>query len=76
MAAKNSNMAQPEKLSWWDRWFNRYRKTPVDKGSEKWAMYSRTTGEERPNSGYQREWVMYLVVDRVTGSETLEKEYL
>lgn len=67
-------MAQPEKISVWDRWFNRYRREIVEEGTELWV--------KRPHDcdllkyEYQRQFVKYKIIDRVTGSERIEKEYL
>lgn len=65
-------MANPEKLSLWDRIFNRYRRSIHSRGSEKWANYQYGL----LISNYTRDYVEYLVIDRVTGSEGIEKEYL
>ncbi len=65
-------MAQPEKLSLWDRIFNRYRKEIAEEGSETWTNYEIP---ECPRK-YTRNFVKYRVIDRVTGSETIEKKYL
>ncbi len=78
-------MAQPEKISLWDRCFNRYRKTIHQRGEEPWCRkYSSTpyndalnrAGQKIPGSEWDRNWVEYLIVDRVTGSEKIEKVYL
>lgn len=68
----NINKYQPEQLSLWDRWFNRYKKVPIERGNESWSHY---------NYGYyifsyNRDFVVYDVVDRLTGSFTIKKEYL
>jgi hypothetical protein len=68
-------MANPEKLSLWDRWFNRYKRTVKARGSEPWSIFNRY-GEKIPTSTYSRSYVEYLVTDRLTGSERIEKEYL
>lgn len=62
-------MAEPEKLSLWDRFFNRYKKIIKKEGSETWEYYY--SGIE-----FKRCFVEYLIIDRLTGSETIEKEYL
>ena len=78
-------MAQPEKISIWDRWFNRTRKTVVERGEEQWfRRYTNEpinqvqglAGKKIPNSEYLRNWVEYSIVDRVTGSEEIVREYL
>jgi hypothetical protein len=68
-------MANPEKLSLWDRWFNRYKRTIHKRGSETWNIFN-IYGEKIPTSNYSRSYVEYLVIDRLTGSERIEKEYL
>lgn len=67
----------PEKLSLWDRWFNRYREEVHQRSSEAWT---RTTtyndvpiGEPRR---FTRDWVEYRVIDRLTGSERIRRDYL
>jgi hypothetical protein len=65
-------VANPEKLSLWDRFFNRYRKTIHNKGEESWFIVQYGVKQYT----YARCFVEYLVVDRLTGSETLKKEYL
>lgn len=68
----NENM---EKLSLWDRFFNRYRRVVVEEGRETWRRHY-THGPIVPNSEYTRKYVKYKVIDRVTGSETIEMVYL
>lgn len=67
---------QLEKLSLWDRIFNRYRKTIRKQGSETWTNRNYHYGIEMDKYEYTRNYVEYTVTDRVTGSETIEKEYL
>lgn len=67
-------MAQPEKLNLWDRLFNRYRKEIITEGEETW--FNRCGNIRVPNSEYQRRYVKYKSIDRVTGSETIEIQYL
>ncbi len=57
-----------EKLSLWDRLFNRYHKEIHRQEIERW----------RNNRGFEwmRTYVEYRVTDRVTGSVTIEREYL
>lgn len=67
-------MATPEKLSLWDRLFNRYRREIVQQGQSTF-LYEKY-GYMLPGSEHTRDWVLYRVIDRVTGSEELEKVYL
>jgi hypothetical protein len=69
---------QLEKLSLWDRFFNRYRKTIRNKGSETWIRrhYNYSYDGEVYKYEYLRNYVEYTIIDRVTGSETIEKVYL
>ena len=67
-------MIPTEKLSLWDRWFNRYRKTVHSRGTDEW--YQTHRGIKLPNSDFQREWIEYLITDRITGSQTIEKVYI
>ncbi len=71
---------KPEKLNLLDRLFNRTRKEIVERGEENWQKYYRNQwdGSISPNSvfNYKRSFVIYKIIDRVTGSETLKKEYL
>lgn len=66
-----------EKLSLWDRWFNRYRREVHRRGKERWhttyTYYGAPMGEPRH---YARTWVEYKVIDRLTGSFTIERDYL
>lgn len=64
----------PEQLSLWDRWFNRYRETPYKRGSEQWCQ--RLEDVKIPGTEYDREYVIYKVVDRLTGSVRLQKRFL
>jgi len=64
----------PEKLNLWDRLFNRYRKRVSRRGAETITIYA--NGVPIPGSQHQREYVEYEVTDRLTGSVTIEKEYL
>ena len=68
-------MATPEKLSIWDRLFNRYKKTIHKKGSDKWFR-TNSLGYRIEGSDYSRDYVEYLITDRFTGSETIKREYL
>ena len=64
----------PEKLSLWDRLFNRYRTTVINEGSENW--FKSLNGVKLKNSDYVRNYVKYKRVDRVTGSEEIYIKYL
>jgi hypothetical protein len=66
-------MATPEKLNLWDRFFNRYRKEILQRGEETWRVHD-WAGLELMR--YSRVYVDYKVIDRVTGSETIKREYL
>lgn len=63
---------QPEKLGIWDRLFNRYRREIVKQGAETWIHHRNSIAMYE----YNRNFVIYKVIDRVTGSERIEKEYL
>ena len=69
---------QPEKLNLWDRFMNRYRKEVHSRGSDAWSNVKTFNGYpiESTRHHYQRDWVEYKTVDRLTGSETIEREYL
>ncbi len=64
----------PEKLSLWDRWFNRYRREVHQRGSATW--HRTYDGMKLAGSDFTRRWVEYRVIDRLTGSERLEREYI
>ncbi len=64
----------PERLNLWDRLFNRTRKEVADRGRSEWKRYDGDTGREITT--FYRTWVDYRVIDRLTGSETIEREYL
>ena len=65
-----------EKLNLWDRIFNRHRREIVERGHETWRRsWDDNSGFSKSNE-YIREFVIYKVVDRVTGSEEMEKVYL
>lgn len=66
-------MSTPEKLNLWDRIFNRERREMIDKGEERWGRWS-PIGIKLHD--YMRCYVDYRVIDRVTGSERIEREYL
>jgi hypothetical protein len=67
-------MAQPEKLNLWDRFFNRYRKEIVEEGVETWVK--RPYDCELLKYKFNRNFVKYKIIDRVTGSEEIEIDYL
>lgn len=77
IANVDANMT--EKLNLWDRIFNRYKRVILEEGMETWyRTYTDYIGvtHNLPNSDYVRSFVKYKVIDRVTGSETIEKVYL
>jgi hypothetical protein len=85
-------MNTPEKLSLWDRFFNRYKTLIKEEGKETWTesiTINKFYGGEYigqhyildekgmpKRRSYIRNYVVYRVIDRITGSETLEKRYL
>jgi hypothetical protein len=66
-------MAQPEKLNLWDRIFNRKRQEIVSEGQETWDYHC---GGVEIGAPFIRYFVKYKIINRVTGSETIEKVYL
>ena len=58
-----------EKLNLWDRFFNRYKKIIHKRGSETWIKIP-------TQQKYVRNYVDYMIIDRISGSETIEREYL
>lgn len=72
------DLYKPEKLNLWDRLFNRYKYLPVNKGSEEWSkrFINRYYGYVGEKTIYYRDFVEYHKIDRLTGSYTIEKEYL
>ena len=67
-------MAQPERLRLWDRLFNRRRREIMEEIEETW--YQTYEGKKLQGSEYIRKKVKYKVIDRVTGSETIEYRYV
>jgi hypothetical protein len=70
-----------EKLSLWNRFFNRYKRVIIEDGKETFSEYYPLSdflypGQKIPNSDYERCFVKYKIIDRLTGSERIEKEYL
>ncbi len=65
-----------ERLSLFDRIFNRYRKEIIERGSETWTQRYGCFGVITDKYDFNRQFIVYKVIDRVTGSETIEKEYL
>ncbi len=65
---------QPEKLSMWDRFFNRTKKIAVEQGTENWSQASPYFQNYKRE--YSRNYVIYHIIDRLTGGFTIEKEYL
>jgi len=71
----------PEKLNLFDRFFNRYKKEIIERKCEIWCQkyegsYFPLAGKNIEGSDYKREVVIYKIIDRLTGSETIEKKYL
>ncbi len=70
-------MNTPERLNLWDRLFNRYRKEVADRGQSLWQTTHTYGGVVIGEpSEYYRNWVEYRIIDRLTGSETIKREYL
>lgn len=72
-------MSQPEKLNLWDRFFNRYRKVIVEEGTEDWVRtkwFKSWDGLRKIETPISRTFVKYKIIDRLTGSEEIELEYL
>lgn len=63
------------KLSLWDRLFNRYTRTVIARGQNTY-YYADHRGNRVPSTEHIREWVEYKVVDRVTGSERIERKFI
>lgn len=77
MKLDNNYKFEPEKLSLWDRFFNRRRKIVIEEGREGWCNYRRDEFSINVHEiRYMREFVKYAIVDRLTGSVTLKKDYL
>lgn len=70
-----SKKYQPEKLGLYDRFFNRYRRIPTQEGTELWQR-SYTRAWATYTTEYSRDFIVYEIVDRLTGSVKIEKEYL
>ena len=68
---------QPEKLNLWDRLFNRHRKEYHDRGVETWKTTTTYGGSPigEPRR-YDRNWIEYKIVDRLTGGYVIEREYI
>lgn len=69
-------MNTPEKLGLWDRFFNRHRKEIIEEGQESWVRYEAFDYAKRFPLHYTRRFVKYKIIDRLTGSETIKKEYI
>ena len=65
-----------EKLSLWDRLFNRYKTIPVEILSERWWSATQYQMIADRKDYYSRDCVIYHKVDRLTGSYTIVKKYL
>ena len=68
-----NNLYQPEKLNFWDRIFNRYKKIPVNQGKETW--FRNIHGIKIQDSEFIRSFVEYHKIDRLTGGYEVIKEY-
>ena len=66
---------QPEKLNLWDRFFNRYRKVIIEEGKTTWNYRSPYNGE-KIGQPFNRNYVKYKIIDRLTGSETIDIDYI
>lgn len=68
----------PERLSLWDRWFNCERREIAKRGQENWSYVTTSCGIplESTRRTTVRDYVDYRIIDRVTGSERIEREYL
>lgn len=64
----------PEKLNLYDRFFNRYRKIPIEQGRETWHKWHQNYWN-RWLEEFTREFVVYEIVDRLTGSVEIKKVY-
>ena len=75
----NNNIDKKEKLNLWDRFFNRYKKEIHNRGHETWVKQYPAgywyAGQNIPNSEFKRHFIEYIITDRVTGSQTIKKEY-
>lgn len=66
---------EPEKLNLWDRLFNRYRKEVIERGHM--SIYPHPEDAGGSNLPRRvRQWVEYRVIDRLTGSVTIRRDYL
>lgn len=68
-------MTTPESLSLWDRLFNRARREIIEEGTETWGK-QHAPYIEGSTQYFSRDFVKYKIVDRLTGSEKIKKEYL
>lgn len=64
-----------EKLNLWDRIFNRYKTVIIEEGVEARQLYSTHNGVI-PNSKFNKKFVKYKKIDRVTGSEEIFQKYI
>ena len=71
------DLYQPEKLSLWDRWFNRYKKVPFERGIDVKEIYDHTHNYENPlKTTYRYTFIIYHIIDRLTGGYSIKKEFL
>ena len=70
-------MAQPEKLNLWDRIFNRYKKIIHKRGTEQYLpLWNNRLPDYANLIPISRDYIEYLIIDRLTGSEIIKKEYI
>lgn len=57
--------------------FNRYRRVIHDRGTESWSKHYSMQGVQIADPiYYDRNFIEYRIIDRLTGSERIEREYL
>jgi len=69
-------MNQPEKLNLWDRFFNRTRREVAGRGQDDFVETCTIYGVPMNTRNFVRDWVDYRIIDRLTGSEIIKREYL
>lgn len=68
----------PEKLNLWDRFFNRYRKIPIEEKTITRQWIKNYKGYDLKGTEYTTTHtiIVYKVIDRLTGSVTITEERL